>query len=403
MAFPGGPSIDAAGAADARCRPVATASSRHARHLPGLLRRRLIFHKWRPTANAALLTSASIIGLCIVLLTSAFAFWFVVTRSQEKSAETSADLAALTGMLLDVVDAEAGQRGYLLTGDPAYLETYRLALPKVSLDLSTLESIKQSHPAKSEDVDALSDVLDRKMAELAETVSSYQADMTRAALAVVRTNQGLRLMGDLRAAEARLAAALQDEAARALADAKTTSRYLLWLAVGTVAAAVFFMGFSARLLIVGERVRRASLHALEESERRFRQVVESIADHAIFTLDRAGYVTSWNPGSVRINGYAENEIVGHHVSTFFTEDDRVAGLPEQMLQTATDSGRCATEGWRLRKSGERFWSSGVLEPIYDDVGAAAGFVAVNSRRHRATRCIRGRAGRPSAGSGGQPR
>ena len=95
---------------------------------------------------------------------------------------------------------------------------------------------------------------------------------------------------------------------------------------------------------------------LAESERRFRLLVEGVIDYAICMLDPNGVVTNWNRGAERIKGYAEDEIVGRHFSTFYTAEDRQAGVPGRALETALREGRFSAEGWRLRKDGSRFWA-----------------------------------------------
>jgi PAS domain S-box-containing protein len=63
-------------------------------------------------------------------------------------------------------------------------------------------------------------------------------------------------------------------------------------------------------------------------------------------LDPHGTVTNWNKGAERIKGYTEQEIVGQHFSRFYTDEDRKAGLPTEVLHTAAREGRYEGEGWR---------------------------------------------------------
>src|SRR5262249_13027915 len=64
---------------------------------------------------------------------------------------------------------------------------------------------------------------------------------------------------------------------------------------------------------------------LRQSELRMRLLIDNVRDYAIFMLDPAGHVTTWNPGAQRIKGYEANEIVGRHFSTFYPADDIAAG------------------------------------------------------------------------------
>ncbi|HEY0420604.1 MAG TPA: PAS domain S-box protein [Acetobacteraceae bacterium] len=120
--------------------------------------------------------------------------------------------------------------------------------------------------------------------------------------------------------------------------------------------------------------RNAQLAALE-SERRFRLLVQSVTDYAIFMLSLDGHVSNWNTGAERIKGYAASEIVGQHFSRFYAPEDIEAGVPRRALETARREGRYEAEGWRVRKDGSRFWASVVIDAIHDD-GKLIGFAKI---------------------------
>jgi PAS domain S-box-containing protein len=115
---------------------------------------------------------------------------------------------------------------------------------------------------------------------------------------------------------------------------------------------------------------------LLESEQRYRRLIEAVVDYAIFQLDPAGRVTTWNTGAERIKGYTRDEIVGQHFSRFYTEEDRQAGVPQKALQQAAKIGRYEAEGQRVRKDGSRFWASVVIDAIYDEARQLVGFAKV---------------------------
>ena len=122
--------------------------------------------------------------------------------------------------------------------------------------------------------------------------------------------------------------------------------------------------------------RRHADEELRRSEERFRLLVESVQDYAIFMLDPQGNVATWNAGAERIKGYRVDEIVGRHFSRFYTEEDRAAGRPQRLLAAAARDGRVEDEGWRVRKDGSRFWADVVLTAVHDASGALVGFAKV---------------------------
>ncbi|MGH9437055.1 MAG: sigma 54-interacting transcriptional regulator, partial [Terriglobia bacterium] len=116
--------------------------------------------------------------------------------------------------------------------------------------------------------------------------------------------------------------------------------------------------------------------ALQRSEERYRLLVEGVKDYAIFMLDPDGRVVTWNEGARRMRGYRTEEILGQHVSIFFTPEDVKAGRPTQELKEAAERGRTETEGWRVRKDGSRFWSQVVLTTLTDPDGRLLGFTKI---------------------------
>ena len=144
---------------------------------------------------------------------------------------------------------------------------------------------------------------------------------------------------------------------------------------------------------MAERARElsASLTKLEETEHRFRLLLEAVTDYAIFMLDPAGNIVNWNAGAERIKGYRREEIIGQHFSLFYTEEDRQKGLPQAALSTAARTGKYESEGWRVRKDGSTFWANAILNAIHDPEGKLLGFAKVTrdlTERHAAEERLR---------------
>lgn len=119
-----------------------------------------------------------------------------------------------------------------------------------------------------------------------------------------------------------------------------------------------------------------ALEQLRQSEERFRLMVESVRDYAIFMLDTEGRITSWNKGAQLNKGYDAAEVIGRHFSIFYPQDKLDIGWPQHELEVALRDGRFEDEGWRLRKDGSRFWANVVITAIHDPDGRHLGFVKV---------------------------
>ena len=111
----------------------------------------------------------------------------------------------------------------------------------------------------------------------------------------------------------------------------------------------------------------------EETEHLLQVLIEDVKDYAIILLDTNGNVLTWNRGAERLKGWKASEIIGQHLSCFYTPEDIARGKVEMELRTAAQEGRYEDEGWRVRKDGTRFWANVVVTALHDDKGNLRGF------------------------------
>ena len=121
---------------------------------------------------------------------------------------------------------------------------------------------------------------------------------------------------------------------------------------------------------------KATNQELAWSEERFRLLVASVKDYAIFMLDPAGRVSTWNEGAQRIKGYTAEEIIGQQFSRFYTREDVESGKPERELEIAAAEGKSEDEGWRIRKDGSQFWANVMITAVRNKNGELLGFSKV---------------------------
>lgn len=129
-------------------------------------------------------------------------------------------------------------------------------------------------------------------------------------------------------------------------------------------------GTPERMIGVMEDVtqRRFAEDALRESEAHLQLIYDSLDEYAIITLDRKGFVKSWNEGAERLLGYGEAEAVGMNGRAIFTPEDLEQGAAEREIETALGTGRAANERWHVRKDGSRFWGSGAVLTLLNGDG-----------------------------------
>ncbi len=128
---------------------------------------------------------------------------------------------------------------------------------------------------------------------------------------------------------------------------------------------------------IGHAMKAAdAVEALVVDDERYRLLVDSIVDYAIYMLDPQGRVASWNRGAQRFKGYTDAEIIGEHFSRFYTDDDRAIDLPGRALRIAATEGRFEQEGWRVRKDGSLMWAHVLIDPIRGEDGTLVGYAKV---------------------------
>jgi PAS domain S-box-containing protein len=113
---------------------------------------------------------------------------------------------------------------------------------------------------------------------------------------------------------------------------------------------------------------------------RYRHLLETIRDYAVFQLDTDGRVATWNAGAARILGWAETTALGRLFSDFSTSQDRASGSPTAELKEAATTGRSERLGWRERADGSRFWAEVVITVGSDGPGYAVVLRDVSARR-----------------------
>jgi len=129
-------------------------------------------------------------------------------------------------------------------------------------------------------------------------------------------------------------------------------------------------------LVSDQTLRQRASLLFRESDKLFHIQMERMKDSAIFTIDADGIVLDWNPGAERLAGYSAEEIVGKNFSSFYSEEGRNAGKPQEDLVTAAAEGQVEGERRRIRKDGSGFWADVMITALHDETGTLRGFSEV---------------------------
>ncbi|MFZ5778621.1 MAG: sensor histidine kinase [Pseudomonadota bacterium] len=182
-------------------------------------------------------------GLVALLAIVGTSLWLSARTSHyAEAAVRERELRVLTtGIMLAALNAETSQRGYIITQDPGYLVPFRQAIPQLSRDLAALTVLVGDDPTMSKSVAELTTILQKKLAELNQTLHLAEAGRHDDAVAVVRSNVGRSLMDQVRAQLGALMAETDARIGAHLQDVDRGSTLLVWV---TAAGALLIMAFA---------------------------------------------------------------------------------------------------------------------------------------------------------------
>ncbi|HSN60864.1 MAG TPA: PAS domain-containing sensor histidine kinase [Ferruginibacter sp.] len=108
----------------------------------------------------------------------------------------------------------------------------------------------------------------------------------------------------------------------------------------------------------------------------YSQIIDSLQDYSIFTLDNDLMINSWSSGSQKIFGYDPEEIIGKHFENIFTAEDKISEIPKKETNTAIKEGRATDNRWHICKDNSLFYAHGLVFPLTGIDGEMLGFVKI---------------------------
>ncbi|NTI77800.1 PAS domain S-box protein [Rhizobium rhizogenes] len=358
-----------------------------------------------------------VIALPLICLLIALGSVFLADRESRRAEDYVRVTFAIQSDILELhallAEGASGVRGYLLTGDAAFLQPFEKAnaeLPSVFAAMRPLITDAEQRarldgmePLVFQKLAGLNDLLEKgrgsnqsinddmrrtlvdnkvvldelraRIQQMREREDALLQERTKQADAIRDRAQWITIIGAIVGLVGCVVAIIlmSNGIVRRVASLQKTARLLaMGQPVTSGEHARDELGALSRALQEASLLLKQRENALRESEERFRLLVDGVHDYGIFGLDQQGRVVSWNAGAERIKGYTADEIIGEHFSRFYPQEVRDT-LPSQELERAQADGRVEDERWRVRKDGSRFWANVVVTALHDENGNPRGF------------------------------
>ena len=108
----------------------------------------------------------------------------------------------------------------------------------------------------------------------------------------------------------------------------------------------------------------------------YSQIIDSLQDYSIFTIDNELNINSWNSGAEKIFQYDTDEIIGKPFEIIFTKEDKENGIPQEEIDSALKDGRSVDIRWHQCKDKKIFYADGLVFPLKDDDDTVIGYVKI---------------------------
>ena len=307
-------------------------------------------------------------------------------------------LANLDNIESQLQAAESGQRGFIITGDESYLDTYQRVVTGVTALVKDLGYLVQEDTQGSAQVSVLDGLIVQKMMLLASTIEVRRNEGFEAAQKLVANDFGKSTMDAIRASINEIRTLEKRSMAQRELTAATT--YITSLIVGLFSTIAGLLLVVSILYLMQHNRRRAEkaaetisaeharmqasldrIRRLETDNRRMdqyiRSFVEQVEDYAIFAMDENCRATTWNNGVMKVLGFEESEFIGQDIRLLiFVPEAIELGIPVAEFETAAQLGSASDDRWMMRKGGKRFWASGITSAVHDDRGNVVGYSKV---------------------------
>jgi PAS domain S-box-containing protein len=315
----------------------------------------------------------------ILLIVGAFSYRSIVVSGESaRWVEHTRDvLKNIQVMRYSMETVASGIRGFALTGKEIYLENFHAGMADVERYEQVVRDLTVDNPGQQQRLLSLDKVIAERSARAEMIIDLRRTQGTAAAAEVVSAGPGLQISADFRAIIIEM---LDEEyvllAARNADVAQEENRTKIILIAGILPGLLITVaaGWSVQR---DNSQREVAEDALQESERKYRMLVNGVKDYAILMLGPLGEIRSWNPGAERMSGCSFEEVTGQNFSRFFPSEEIDRGKPAELLRLTAANGEYEEQGMRVRKDGTRYQVRTSYTASRDPAGNLRGFSVIS--------------------------
>jgi PAS domain S-box-containing protein len=318
-------------------------------------------------------------AVVILLVVGGLAYRSIVVTSESEGwvRHTHEVLENLAKLQLAMETIASSVRGYSLTGAEPYLDAYRAGTLSLAKHATAVRDLTVDNPDQQRRILVLEKLATQRLERAEENIRLRREGGVEPAAQATLTGPGLRAtaeyglgIGQMEDEERRLLGLRDADAAR------NSNRTKIILILGTLLG-VLIAAAAGRFVQRDNTRREMAEAALEESERKYRMLVQGVKDYAIYMLGPQGEIRTWNPGAEQMSGCTPEEAAGQNFSRFFTAEDIERGRPEEILRMAAANGEYEEQGMRVRKDGTRYQVRANFAASRDLGGKLRGFSVIS--------------------------
>jgi len=286
-------------------------------------------------------------------------------------------LADLQNLTLAMAEISSSIRRFVITGEDSDLEPYRKARAEVERLGPVLRNATLDNPEQQRRLSTLEKLATARIERSELVIARRRNQGIEAAMESVREGPTVRVTAEYKA----VVLELQGEEERLLAlrnaDAAANQRHTKLILLAGTLLGLLITGAAGWSVHRDNYKRWLAEQALQESERKYRMLVNGVKDYAILMLGPLGEIRSWNPGAERMSGCSFEEVAGQNFSRFFPAEDVASGKPQEMLRLTAVNGEYEEQGTRVRHDGTRFQVRSSYVASRDPAGILRGFSVIS--------------------------